>query len=76
LNVWHVPLESLQTGHFLYAGGTPAGPEVQHDHFALKTLQIDGVLAVVDGKRRGYSADLVGKSASIAACRYRAGEKD
>jgi hypothetical protein len=43
-------LESLQTGHLFDAGGTPAGPEVEDDHFALKTLQIDGVLAVVDGE--------------------------
>jgi hypothetical protein len=33
----------------------------------LKTLQVDGVLAVVDGKDRGFEADLIGEGASIAA---------
>ena len=51
----------------IQARGAPAGPEVEHDHFALKILQIDRVLSVVDGKYRGLAANLVGKSASIAA---------
>jgi hypothetical protein len=68
LDLGHLLLEGLQTGHFLDAGSAPACPEIQHDYFALKTLQIDGVLTVADGKGRGGPANLVGKSASIAAC--------
>lgn len=67
LNLGHLLLEGLETGHFFDAGSTPAGPEIEHDYFALKTLQIDGVLAVIDGKYRGLSANLVGKGASITA---------
>jgi hypothetical protein len=67
LDAGHLVLEGLQAGHFFDAGSAPAGPEIEHDHFALKTLHIDGVLTVADGKYGGFEADLVGKSASIAA---------
>jgi hypothetical protein len=66
LDLGHLLLKGLQAGHFFDAGSAPAGPEIEHDDFALKTLQIDGVLSVVDGEYRGFQADLVGKSASIA----------
>jgi hypothetical protein len=68
LDLGHLLLKGLQTGHLLNAGSTPTGPEIQHDHFPLKTLQIDGVLTIADGKCWRWPANLVGKSASIASC--------
>jgi len=50
LDSGHLVLEGLQTGHLFDARGTPASPEIKDDHFTLKTLQVDGVLAVVDGE--------------------------
>ena len=67
LDAGRLVLEGLQAGHLLDARGAPAGPEVEHDHLALKTLQVDGMLTVADGEGRGGPANLVGKSASIAA---------
>jgi hypothetical protein len=68
LDLGHLLLKGLQARHFFDAGSTPTGPEVEHDYFALKTLQIDGVLSVADGECGRWPADLIGKSASIAAC--------
>jgi hypothetical protein len=76
LDAGHLVLEGLETGHFFDAGGTPAGPEIQDNHFALKALQVYRVLAIADGERWGYTADLVGKSTSIAAGSEGAGEED
>lgn len=73
LDLGHLLLKGLQTWHFFYAGSTPAGPEIQHDYFALKTLQVHGVLAVTDGKGGSYAANLVGECSSIAACGEGAG---
>ena len=76
LDARHLLLEGLQTGHFFDAGGAPTSPEVEDDYFALKTLQVDGALAVVDGEGWGGAPDLVGKCASIATGGEGAGEKD
>jgi len=67
LDAGHLVLKGLQAGHFFDAGGAPTGPKVQDNHFALKTLQVNSVLAVIDGKYWSFEADLVGKRASIAA---------
>jgi len=76
LDARHLVLKGLQAGHFFDAGGAPTGPEVEDDDFALKTLQVDGALAVVDGEGWGGAPDLVGKCASIATGGEGAGEKD
>ena len=46
-------LEGVQAGQFFDAGGAPGGPEVEHDDFAAKLGEVDGVLAVVDGEHAG-----------------------
>ena len=76
LDVGHLLLKSLQAWHLFNAGGAPARPEVEHDDFALKTLQIDGVLAIVDGKCGGWPANLVIQGAAVTSGREGAGEKD
>ena len=76
LDAWHLVLKGLEAGHFFDAGGTPTGPEVEHDDFALKTLQVDGVLSVVDGEGGGGAANLIIEGASIAAGGEGAGEED
>jgi len=67
LDAGHLVLEGLEAGHFFDAGSTPAGPEVDHDYFALKTLQVDGVLAVVEGEGGGGAANLIIEGPSVAA---------
>ena len=67
LDAGHLVLKGLQAGHFFDAGSTPAGPEVEDYHFALKTLQVDGVLAVVEGEGGGGAANLIIEGPSVAA---------
>jgi hypothetical protein len=76
LDAGHLVLEGLQAGHFFNAGGAPAGPEVEHDHFALKTLQVDGMLAVADGEHGGWPANLIIKRAAVTSGGEGAGEED
>jgi len=67
LDARHLILEGLQAGHLFHAGGAPTGPEVQHNHLTFKTLQVDAVLAVLNGEYGCLEADLVGKCAAITA---------
>jgi hypothetical protein len=66
LQVGQIALQLFEAWDLFYTGSTPACPEVEEDDVAVEPVEIDGVLAVVEGKCGRVGADLLGTSAAIA----------
>ena len=56
--VAHLLLQGNKFGDFLYAWGTPCGPEVEQYGLATELAELDRLLSVVDRKVGSRSADL------------------